>query len=283
MFNKEKLILFLITFFLFFVFPASVDAIGLVISNPVVSNDEVTIQVEVTDINPSVSCTDSKCYLQGMFTKSTSSPSYFGYTQNNSLDWYKYNGTPSEEEIRITFFYFTPTNNSWSRQLKIKNDSADPDYTGPGDYFLRVKRYTGGSSSSAQDSNNLTVGLSYVIPTEPPTSTPTASPTLTPTSTATPTATKTPTPTKKVTPTATPVAQETSAQENTILGLRNELATDTPTAGAAGETAEGKKLPPVALILIIIGSLILGVSGFAFIKKVREDKRSPNEQNPPVF
>jgi hypothetical protein len=117
--------------------------------------------------------------------------------------------------------------------------------------------------------------------TETAVATETQTATLTQTSTLTSTTTKTPT--KKVTPTATVVAEDSPVQENTVLGLRNDLTTDAPTAGVSGETAEGKKLPPMAIILIVVGTLVLGGSGFAFIKKVREDKRSPNEQNPPVY
>ena len=172
-----KVVKYLIFVFLFlFVFAPLVLAIDLSISNPIVSNDEVTVDVNVSGLS-------SPNYLQGMFTQSAVNPSYFGYTQNNGGDWYKYSGSYTKEEIQLTFFSFTPQDGSWSGQLKVKNDSADPDYVGQGSYILRVKRYTGGSDSAAQTSNDLPVDLAYVLPT--PTPTPTATPTSTPTATPT--------------------------------------------------------------------------------------------------
>lgn len=135
------------------------------------------------------------------------------------------------------------------------------------------------SVATKKATNGNTITDPCPTPTSTPTDATTATPALTSTTTATATATKTPTPTKKITPTVTETTQVTT-QDNSILGLRSGLTEDTPTAG---ETIGNNKLPPVALLLIVVGSLILGVSGFAFIKKVREDKRSPDEQNPPVF
>lgn len=257
---------------------SGVFAITLVISNPVVSNDEATIDVNVSGLS-------STNYLQGMFTKSIAAPSYFGYTQNNGGDWYKYSGSYTKEEIQLTFFSFTPQDSSWSGQLKIKNDPADPDYTGPGTYVLRVKRYTGGSDSAAQTSNDLNVDLAYVLPLPTPTpgstSTPTpmniSSPAPTPTKTPTPasTATKTPTPlataTKSPTPKPTPVGSVESAAvgEDLILGLRNEL---NPTQSPSSpEAKSGKKFPVFPVILIISGLLCIGGAVFAFFKNAKNN------------
>lgn len=132
--------------------------------------------------------------------------------------------------------------------------------------------------------NGNTITNPCPTPTPSPTETTTATPTQTTTPTATPTTTKTPTPTKKITttPTVTVVAQETIAQNDSILGLRSSPTESSPTPEMVGEST-GNKFPPVAVILIVLGTLVMGVSGFAFVKKVREDKNSPNEQNPPSF
>ncbi len=253
-----------------FVFASEIkSAAKITISNPVVSSDEVTIQVYIEDLT-------SKNYLQGMFTKSTSNPSYFGYTQNNIGDWYKYVGDPEKTEIQSTFFSFTPQDASWSGQLKIKNDTADPDYTGPGDYFLRVRRYTGESSSgpTGDPSNDIVVQLSFVLPTPTPTETPipTTAPTVTPTINPTPTPTKTSTPAPSKTPSPRPtldsVAVETS--ESLVLGLRDTIFT--PEASPEDEDVEEKKFPVFPVILIVTGFLCIVGAVFFFIKNnVKKD------------
>ncbi|MEK7061531.1 MAG: hypothetical protein AAB954_02620 [Patescibacteria group bacterium] len=238
---------------------SSVFAITLVISNPVISNDEVTVDVNVSGLS-------SMNYLQGMFTQSTINPSYFGYTQNNIGDWYKYSGSYTKEEIQLTFFSFTPQDSSWSGQLKIKNDPADPDYIGPGTYVLRVKRYTGGSDSSAQTSNDLSVDLAYVFPTSTPTETPTSvpNPTNTPTATPNPTATPTKTPTPTKSPTPRPTVEEL------VLGIQNSTAT--PLSIPEEETEGEKKSSVFPVILIVTGFLCIAGAVFFFVKNnVKKD------------
>jgi len=238
-------------------------AITIVISNPVVVSDEVTVDVKVSGLS-------STNYLQGMFTKSTTDPSYFGYTQNNNSDWYKYSGSYSKEEIQLNFFSFTPQESSWSGQLKIKNDSADPDYIGPGTYTLRVKRYTGGSDSSAQTSNDLSVDLAYVLPTSTPTATPTPTPTATASPTATPTKTPIPTPTKSPTPkpTTDPLPMPTS--EELVLGIQNNTVMPSPTPEE--EIADEKNFPVFPVILIVTGFLCIAGAIFFFVKNnVKKD------------
>lgn len=249
---------------------SSVLAITIIISNPIVSGDEVTLDVEISGVT-------AKNYLQGMFTKSTSDPSYFGYTQNNNGDWYKYSGSYSEEEIQLTFFSFIPQDSSWSGQLKVKNDPEDPDYTGPGEYTLRVRRYTGGSDSpTSEKSNDLLVNLSYILPTATPTPTnsPVPDPTNTPVPTTTPTKTPTPVPVATKTKTPTPKPTQTSnladedsdpaSEENLVLGLRNEInPTSSPLIKKEGD---GRKFPYFPVILIISGLLCIGGSVFVLIK-----------------
>jgi hypothetical protein len=250
----------------------SVFAITLVISNPAVSSDEVTVDVDISGVS-------SVNYLQGMFTKSSENPSYFGFTQNNNSDWYKYSGSYTKEEIQATFFSFTPQESTWSGQLKIKNDSADPDYIGPGTYILRVKRYTGGSDTAAQTSNDLTVDLTYILPTPTPTPTPvpTEAPTAVPTSAPTPTPIKTATPAPTVIRTSTPrpvatsipVANNSDESQNLVLGLRNEL---TPTESPIDEKSQStSKFPVIPVILIVSGLICVGGSVFFLIKNVKNN------------
>ena len=258
-----------LTFVFLFVSASPVFAIDLSISNPVVSNDEVMVGVNISGL-VSNSCPLTKCYLQGMFTKTASPAHYFGFTKNNygEGDWYKYFWSPSKEEIQSTYFYFTPENGTWSGTLNIKNDPADPDYVGPGDYFLRVRRYTGNSDNgpTSEESNDLTIGLTYVLPTPTPTSTPipTPTPTATPNPTATPTKTSSPTPTKSPTPKPTTTFSPTSTPEELVLGIQNS--TSSPSASPEEEVIDKKKFPVFPIILIITGFLCIAGAVFFFVK-----------------
>jgi len=267
---------------IFLFLPKKVLAAAITISSPSITNDEVTINVSVIDLSSS-SCPNIKCFLQGMFTQSTSNPQYFGYTQNNFLTWYEYTGSPEQSYIQSTFFYFEPQQATWSGQLKVKNNPQDPDYKGPGDYFLRVRRYTGNSSSSTSEtSNDLTVQLTYMLPTPIPTeepeedstseSTPTPTPSPTP-KPPTPTPTKKPTPTPKMTPTPTP----TPGGE--VLG--EEIATPSATPTEA-QTQEEEKQKRNWLPFILIGSgflLLFGSAGFLLIPKLRKGGIIKNDES----
>ncbi|MBI2103783.1 hypothetical protein HYT59_02140 [Candidatus Woesebacteria bacterium] len=240
-------------------------AVDLTISDPVVVNDEITIQVVVSNL-ASNSCPNTVCYLQGMMTKSTTNPSYFGFTQNGYGDWYKYNSSPNPEEITSTFFSFTPQNNGWSGSLKVKNDPADPDYVGPGEYVLRVRRYTGNSSGpTSETSNDSAVSLAFVIPTSTPTATPTPTPTPTPTKTPTPKPTPTKTPTPRASATPTPLVANQEPNDEEILGLREALQ-PSPTPGAE---SGGKPFPILAAGLVLIGGSFMGFGAYTFLKQRR--------------
>ncbi|KKT81171.1 MAG: hypothetical protein UW80_C0056G0005 [Microgenomates group bacterium GW2011_GWC1_44_9] len=99
-------------------------------------------------------------------------------------------------------------------------------YTGPGEYYLKLKRYTGESTSGTY-SDTLSITLSEVTPSPEPTptstpatpslttatptvtNTPTSQPTSTPIKTNIPTKTPSPTPTPTKTPTPRPIASAT--------------------------------------------------------------------------
>ncbi len=104
-------------------------------------------------------------------------------------------------------------------------------------------------------------------PTPTPSPLPTSTPTLTPTTRPTPTLTKTPTPTK-------PPSSENneggglSQGESTlgILGLRSEL---DKAIENTGEAKSKKPFPVLAALLVGFGAILVGVSGFIFIKAKR--------------
>lgn len=154
-----------------------VQAIDLSIKDPVVNNLEISL-------NASLSAT-SNYYLQGTI-RSQSSSKYFGETQNSKGDWIDYVSSPEKEYIASNFFVSDVQNASWSGQVKIRFKIDDPNYLGPGPYDLKLRRFTGGSSSSAGESNTLNINLTGVIPTPTPSPSPTSMPTPTPSATQNP-------------------------------------------------------------------------------------------------
>ena len=164
------------------------------------------------------------------------------------------------------------TNNEGSASATIKAKFKRELAEGPKQFSIRVRK------ANVTPNYDSDAGV-IIVTTPPPTSSPTPTPTSTPTPTPTPTATststttKTPAPTKTQTPTTkkttTPIAEATHNEE-TVLGLRNVLITDSPTPTLiAGE--EKKKFPIGAAVLIVLGMALVGGSGFVLFKKMRED------------
>lgn len=152
-------------------------AVDLFIHDPIVENLEVAVVA-------SLSAT-SNYYLQGVL-RAQSSSKYFGETQNLRGDWLDYLSSPEKEFVTSNFFLTDIQNASWSGQIKIRYKADDPNYLGPGLYDLKLRRFTGNSSSgsSSGDSNTLTINLTAPLPT--PAAIPSPSPTPTPTPTPTP-------------------------------------------------------------------------------------------------
>ncbi len=212
---RLKVLIVSVSIFLFSVSP-SFAAIEFIATNPQINNDEITVDVSITD-------TSTAYYLQGLFTK-PGETNYFGLTKNHYGDWFTSDATPNKDYITTNFFKTEPINSSWSGQLMVKNDLKNPNYKGPGDYELKIRRYTGNSTSTAGEAT-LIISFSSVTPTLTPTSTPTPTSTSAPTSTpttpkpttqSTPTSTKTPTSTPEIT--STPQSEATTSDQPLVLG-----------------------------------------------------------------
>lgn len=222
---------FWLAFWLVLICPRHVHAIDLSIKDPIVSGLEVTV-------NASLSAS-SNYYLQGTL-RSQSSSKYFGETQNNRGDWIDYLSSPEKEYIASNFFFTDVKNATWSGQLKLRFKIDDPNYLGPGAYDLKIRRFTGGSSSSAGESNTLTLNLLATLPTPTPTPTPTPSPS--PTSSPTSTPTPTPTPTAKPSPKPSPSPDLSSPPAGTVAGA----ATTIDLSGFGVEPSPSPSLPGVS-------------------------------------
>lgn len=193
----------------------SVKAIDLTIRDPVISDFEITVDA-------SLSAT-SNYYIQGTL-RSQSSSKYFGETKNNKGDWIDYISTPEKEYITSNFFVTDVKNATWSGQLKLRFKIDDPNYLGPGIYDLKIRRFTGSSTSSAGESNTLAINLNVKIPTP----TPSPSPSLSPSPTQIPSPSPTPVPPTFPSPVGAGSSRPSptilvSTEEGTVAGVATEI------------------------------------------------------------
>lgn len=188
--------------------PAPVTAVELSIKDPIVNNLEIAV-------NASLSAT-SNYYLQGTL-RSQSSSKYFGETQNSKGDYIDYVSSPEKEYIVSNFFVTDVQNATWSGTLKLRFKIDDPNYQGPGTYDLKIRRFTGNSSSSAGESNTLTINLAANIPT------PTTSPSHTPTPSPSPSSTTTSKPSMIPSPVPSPSPALSSPSVGTVAGEATEI------------------------------------------------------------
>lgn len=240
--------------FLLAAFP--VFAVDFSIANPAINGQVISVDAALADVT-ATNCPDNHCYLQGVLRPATSSK-YFGETLNTQNNWIDYISSPDTEYIKTNFYAADIQMSSWSAKLNMRFKIDDPTYQGPGNYDLKIRRYTGKSSSFAQESNTLTISLTVAMPTTTstpaPTGTPvpTPEPTVTPIRTPTPVQTKTPTPAVKPTPTATPIASASA-----VLGVTDSPAT--ASVMAQRDTAPSVKPLIISLLLVGIGCAILSL------------------------
>ena len=248
-------------------FPISISAVEFTVSNPQVNGQEITVDVSLSNVTSS-NCPSAKCYLQGIL-RATDSTYYFGETLNNKGAWIDYVSSPEKEFITENFFAIDIASASWSGQLKLRYKPDDSKYKGPGTYDLKIRRFTGGSSSYSGEVGT-TVNLTAALPTSSPTPTSTITPTSTPMPTFTSTPTKTPTPTltstkpMSFTPTPTDEPEETPEVTPMVLG---ETADDESSPSTYTQNNSWKPIV-ISFLLVATGCAIL--AGFYTWKIARE-------------
>ncbi len=249
---------FWFAFLLFLFTPTKTLAVDLMISDPLVTGLEISV-------NASLSAT-ANYYLQGTLRSQTSSK-YFGETQNGKGDFIDYVSSPEKEYIASNFFVTDVKNASWSGMVKLRFKLDDPNYLGPGIYDLKLRRFTGGSSSSAGESSTIAVNLSVALPIPSPSPTITAS--LAPSPSPTPSPTITPTPTPKPSPSPLPSPSLLDDTEATVAGISTEIALsgygNSPAPSLQGLALQAPSLNRSRLktvLLIGSGLIILSIASF---------------------
>lgn len=238
------------------VFPSPIFAATSVsISSVPVSIDKEQ-EIEINIILTCTSCS-SDSYLRGVFYPSGTS--YFGFTQNKQGNWTNVPGGNCVEYYKV--FSSELIEGSWSGKLKIKPDITSSYYAGPGEYLIKVGRYTSSCSSPTWSlESNIAITGPTITPT--PTNTPTSTPT--PSATSAPTATNVPTST--LTLTATPIRIFSPTPTTEI--IEEIINTDMPRVPAIlgiedasvkgeRESTSGNKRPLIIAMLFVSAGLAL--------------------------
>lgn len=116
-------------------------------------------------------------YVEGAFKKDDGT-NYFGLTWNNQI-WTPYTASNQSTLLQI----ITDQNGSWTGELRIKLDEQSSFYTGPGNYLLRLKRFTSTGSSSSWSDESIPIQVTSSTPLPIPISSQTPSSLPTPSST----------------------------------------------------------------------------------------------------
>lgn len=192
---KKYLPLFIIFLFpISLIFPKNLSAaaaVSIIDYPPVISvGQNFNIDVTISD------ATDGTNYLRAdLFKEGTTN--YFGETFNGSI-WY--GGSTGQNYLPVEI---SGGLGSGMLQARIGTPSAS-EYTGPGNYKLKIRRYYGQTGSSYIFSNTVDIQIVSESPTVAPSATPTIEPTASPT--IGPTVVPTPTPTQMPSVTASPIA-----------------------------------------------------------------------------
>jgi hypothetical protein len=156
----------LLAFIYFLVFPllaVQVLAVSVTLFEvpSIVTNQEFEVSVNVTGASTGTN------YLKASFYP-LNTINYFGYTYNGN----EFMNTSSFNKYLPIIIDST---GSWSGQLLMKIDPDSSFYTGPGEYGLKIRRYTE-SGSSYTWSNELPINISFPKPTLTPSPTPDPTP-----------------------------------------------------------------------------------------------------------
>ncbi len=275
-----KIFIFYLIFLVWFLFlPPKIFAVTIAINSypSLISEEPFEVEVFISGPNPGTNYLRIDLYKEG-------TTNYFGETFNG-ISWY--GGSEGKNYFPITI------SSEGTASARLQGRVGSPtlnEYPGPGNFKLRVRRYTSsGNPASGDQQTPVNVQINVSVDTPTPILTPTNTPTPTPQPNTPPTPTSTPTPTKKPTSTPTPNLTLTPTLTPTSSKLPEEILGEAvsppeePTYSSAiiGETVEEnqKTIKLLPKILIGLGILFLLVSGvFLLLPKIKEYSIKKNYQ-----
>jgi hypothetical protein len=266
---KSFKIIFLFLFF-FLIFTSPVFAAFTITD---VTPSEINSADDIFIVSASASALQSNPqYLQLALTAVGNPTNLLGITQNNAGSWYFYKSSPTVPDLESTFYSFNHTDGSWVGQIFGKVDTNDDGYRGPGQYNLRLYKYTisgAGNVSSSYVVWATPIIINISLPSPTPTPTPTLTPTPTPKSTSTPRPTPSPTksPTAQPASVPSPTGKILATAISTVAAVLGEEATQSGGTISGQETQELEEpeaTPPAKqnfLPKILLGGGILTILG----------------------
>ncbi|MEK7533943.1 MAG: hypothetical protein AAB600_01260 [Patescibacteria group bacterium] len=282
MLRQVFILIFLIFLFILFHKPAFAALTITDVSPVSISSPENVITITAT----ASGLQNTTQYLQVGLTKGGEVSNYFGFTKNQSEEWFKYKSLPSPSDLSSYFYKFTPVGGAWSGQILAKVDIEDTGYKGSGNYTIKLIKYITSSASYSSNSATITVNIAPTS-TPIPTNTPTPSPTNTPvpTKTPTPSPTKSPTPTLKPTSALvipTSIEPTDEAIPTSVLGESTESEIkedDKPSKTKPVEEAKilGIQADNLSKILISIGAILLLACGILIFRTYMRSKKDSGE------
>lgn len=197
------------------------------------------------------------------------SNNYFGETYNGN-DWF--GGSDGKS------YYPVEIKNS-TASATIKGRLGNPtlsEYSGPGTYKLKLRRYTASGNAAGSDSQTVVdIQIEYLLQTPSPT------PATNPVQTSIPTKVPTPTPLASKSPTSKPTIRPsitpTPSEEPEVLGEETETTPPpfrSPEPPPTVEKSEDKDFPVLAGVLIGTGLIFVFFSGFMIVRNIRKNRAS---------
>lgn len=267
-----------IVFLLSFLFISDCLAVSITIDQAPASitNDPFSVTVSVLGASAGQNYLRVDLFKEG-------STNYFGETFNGS-DWHK-------DSQGLNYFPITiidpdtPVVSTIQARIGLPSQS---EFSGVGEYKLRIRRYTASGNPGNDDGTPATLQITYSFPTETPTPTSVPTPTRTPTPTKVPTPTRTPTPTQMqsvptptksgITPTKIPTVTslpegvlsekegvDTGDEASSVLAMQDTSFSPTPepsrTAPVLTKGVAEKNNNYIAVILCSVGAILLIICG----------------------
>lgn len=226
--NLVFLVIFTVSFFVFFHSSAYAVSVTLTEVPGTISSDPFTVKTTISGAGAGTNYLRIDVYKDG-------SANYFGETYNTST-WY--NGSDGKQYYPAII----TAGVEWSGVIQGRIGSpSGTDYDGVGLYRLRVRRYTASGNPANDIDNSVTIVITFPTSTPIPTLTPTPTdeptPTKIPTPIKTPTPVNTPTPTKTPTPTSKEVSIVSPSLEPTVIGMVIKL-NPTKVLGSSTKSAQ---------------------------------------------
>lgn len=254
--RRIEFIIFLL--FFLFIFKGNVFSVTTsIIEYPsTLSADAFNIKVLVEGASAGQNYLRVDLYKEG-------STNYFGETFNNT-DWYF--GSDGKKYLPITIESGKVA--SVSVQARV-GQIEGTDYSGPGEYKMKIRRYTSSGTQASDTQSVVTVSINLFTPTPSPTLTPTPQPQSS--STFSPSPTKTPSPSSSSTPSITQEQSPTIDESQDVLGETTTKADRQVDVKTKGVSAKNNVLAFVFIVLGFVFMIACVIFSFLSFKKYKKE------------